>query len=627
MYVLLSGRHPTGEGAATPAQRLQRLVDVTPTRLSSAAATATNRGTSPERLRRLYRGDLDNIVGRALKKSPGERYGTVAALADDIRRYLRHEPVQARRDTVGYRARKFVRRNRAPVAAAAVAVSLLVASTGYALFQLGQAKRQRDEARVQRDRAVFERQRSAASDNFMQAVLSTVGPSERITAAELLERGRELLEKASGYDPRVMAPLMIQLATQFHFVAGEAGIDAERRLLERGAEFAKASGDAEVRAAAECSFALFAGRTLGEVGAAAAHQEAGSRLLRAVARPDPEVVISCLLAGAYTAALQGNRDAATRQLAQFGSIAARSADSVSLIAAQHRFDAANVWIRLEKRRASLAEARRCDDVLVRLGHASSMFHLATLDIAYFALNRLGEYRTADSVNATWLEIARHRGDLADFIELHAAARAAWVGRPDSAARIWARREERARRSGTVSEGTLVPLIRALTAARMLRDARARLLEYGRRADASPLQLLAMRGRLAEAEGRPREAREFYDALLQFRDPPPGAGRLRDFWPAVIWDAGAAFADRDLGSADSLAREALVTVHQQEHDDLRSGDVGRIRLLQAQIALARGDSVSAARFVQLALPPLEYGLGHDRPETRAAHDIVARLGTR
>jgi hypothetical protein len=61
--------------------------------------------------------------------------------------------------------------------------------------------------------------------------------------------------------------------------------------------------------------------------------------------------------------------------------------------------------------------------------------------------------------------------------------------------------------------------------------------------------------------------------------------------------------------------------------LRSGDVGRIRLLQAQIALARGDSVSAARFVQLALPPLEYGLGHDRPETRAAHDIVARLGTR
>lgn len=627
MYLLLSGRHPTGEGAATPAQHLQRLVDVTPTRLSSAAATATNRGISPERLRRLYRGDLDNIVAKALKKSPGERYGTVAALAEDIRRYLRHEPVQARPDTFGYRARKFVRRNRAPVAAATVAVSLLVASTGYALFQLGQAKRQRDEARVQRDRAVFERQRAAASDNFMQAVLSTVGPSERITAGELLERGRELLEKASGQDPRVMAPLMIQLATQFHFVAGPGGIDAERRLLERGAELAKASGDPEMRATAECSLALFAGRTQLDADAAEAHWAAASRWLGTVARPDREAAITCLLAEAYTAAVRGRADAATRSLARFDSISASSADSVSLIAAQHRFDAANVWIRLGKLRASLADARRCDDVLIRLGHASSMFHLATLDVAYFALTRLGEYRTADSVNAMWLEIAKRHGDLASFIEIHAATRASWIGRPDSAARIWARRVARARQDGTLNEGTLFPLIRVLTAARMLHDARARILEYSSRADASPLQLLAMRGRLAEAEGRSREARGFYDALLHFRNPPPRAGRLSDFWHVIIWDVGAALTDGDFAAADSMAREALAVSHQHEHDDLRSGDIGRIRLLQARIALARGDTASAATLVQLALPPLEYGLGNDRPETAAAHDIAARLGTR
>jgi serine/threonine-protein kinase len=535
--------------------------------------------------------------------------------------------VQARPDTFGYRARKFVRRNRAPVAAAALAVSLLVASTGYALFQLGQAKRERDEARVQRDRAVFERQRSAASDNFMQAVLSTVGPSERITAAELLDRGRELLERASGNDPRVMAPLMIQLATQFHFVAGPGGIDAERRLLERGAEFARASGDPEMRATAECSLALFAGRTQMDADAAEAHWTAASRALLAVARPDPEAAITCLLAEAYTAAIRGSTDAATRLLGRFDSISAISADSVSLTAAQHRFDAANVWVRLGKLRASLAEARRCDDVLVRLGHASSMFHLATLQTAYFALTRLGEYRTADSVNGMWLEIARRRGDLAGFIEIHAAAAATWIGRPDSAARIWARRLARARRDGAVNEGTLFPLVRSLTAARMLHEARARLLEYSRRADASPLQLLAMRGRLAEAEGRPREARGFYEALLRFRDPPARAGRPSDFWYVIIWDVGAALADGDLGAADSLAREALATSHQHEHDDLRSGDVGRIRLLQARIALARADTVSAVRLVQLALPALEYGLGNDRPETIAAHDIATRLGNR
>jgi serine/threonine-protein kinase len=640
MYVLLSGRHPTGEDAVTPAQHLQRLVDVTPTRLSSAvgrpaegqrdtaAVMAANRGASPERLRRLYHGDLDNIVAKALKKSPNERYGTVAALADDIRRYLRDEPVQARPDTLGYRTRKFVRRNRAAVGAAVVAATLLVASTGYALYQLGQAERERDEARVQRDRAVLERQRSAASDNFMQAVLSTVGPSERITAAELLERGRGLIEKASGRDPRVMAPLMIQLATQFHFVAGPAGIDAEGRLLERGAEFARASGDPELRATAECSLGLYAGRTLFDMAAAEAHWEAASRLLRAVARPDPDVVITCLLAEAYTAAFRGNTDSATRLLRTFDSMAAGKADSMSLTAAQHRYDAANVWVRLGRIRAVLAEARRCDDVLLRLGHASSMFHLSTLALEYFALTRLGEYRTADSVNAMWLEIARRHGpDLAGFIEVHAAYRASWIDRPDSAARIWQRRLASARRAGTVTEGTLYPLIRALTAARMFREAHARLVEYGRRADAAPLQLLALRGRLAEAEGRLPEARHDYDSLLRVPDSAARSGRVSDFWPVLIWDAGVALADRDLGAADSLAREALVTMHQHEHDDLRSGDVGRVRLLQAKIALARADSISAARLIQLALPPLEYGLGTDRPETLAAHDLAVRLSGR
>jgi serine/threonine-protein kinase len=640
MYVLLSGRHPTGEGASTPAQYLQRLIDITPTRLSSAASQpaqtdrdaaavpAAHRRASPERLRRLYRGDLDNIVARALKKSPGERYGTVAALADDIRRYLRHEPVQARPDTLGYRARKFVRRNRAAVAAAAAAASLLMASTGYALFQLGQAERQRDEARVQRDRAVLERQRSAASDNFMQAVLSTVGPSEKITAAELLERGRTLLESASGADPRVMAPLMIQLATQFRFVAGRNGIDAERRLLERGAEYATASGDPEVRAAAECSLALFAGHTLADKAATEAHWAAASRLLRGVPRPDPEVGITCLVAEAYTAAIRGDSEAAARLLGRFDSIAAGQADSISLTAAQHRFDASQVWVRLGRIRAALEESRRCSDVLVRLGHASSMFQLAALGMEYFALTRLGEDRTADSVNGMWVEIAqRHGPDLAGFIETHAAARALWTGDPDSGVRIWRRRVARAQRADRLDEGTLYGLIRALTAAGRLREAHARVGEYGRRADAGRLRLLSMRGRLAEAEGWPREARRFYDAMLSFRDSSLAGENVRDFWPVVIWNADAAFADRDLGAADSLARNALVTLHQHEHDDLRSADVGRIRLLQSKIALARGDSLSASRLVRLAIPPLEFGLGRDRPETRAAHEIAARLGAR
>ena len=57
-------------------------------------------GTTPSKLRRTLRGDLDTIVAKALKKNAQERYGSVTALAEDLRRALRHEPISARPDTL-----------------------------------------------------------------------------------------------------------------------------------------------------------------------------------------------------------------------------------------------------------------------------------------------------------------------------------------------------------------------------------------------------------------------------------------------------------------------------------------------------------------------------------------------
>src|SRR6202022_3470120 len=79
---------------------------------------AARRSATPEKLRRLLRGDLDTIAAKALKKDPAERYSSVTALADDLRRYLSNEPIRARPDTLSYRAIKFVRRNRTAVALA-----------------------------------------------------------------------------------------------------------------------------------------------------------------------------------------------------------------------------------------------------------------------------------------------------------------------------------------------------------------------------------------------------------------------------------------------------------------------------------------------------------------------------
>ena len=112
LYQLLSGRHPTSPESGTSAEVVRATLETDAQVLSRAA-------TTPD-LRRLLQGDLDNITAQALRKLPSERYGTVAAFAEDLRRHRAHEPVSARADSLGYRTRKFVRRHRGSVAASAL---------------------------------------------------------------------------------------------------------------------------------------------------------------------------------------------------------------------------------------------------------------------------------------------------------------------------------------------------------------------------------------------------------------------------------------------------------------------------------------------------------------------------
>src|SRR5262249_27561154 len=80
---------------------------------------------------------------KALKKNPEERYLSVTALADDLDRYLRHEPVAARPDTVLYRAAKFVRRNRLAVTLASLVLFASAAGVVGTVIQARRADRER----------------------------------------------------------------------------------------------------------------------------------------------------------------------------------------------------------------------------------------------------------------------------------------------------------------------------------------------------------------------------------------------------------------------------------------------------------------------------------------------------
>jgi serine/threonine-protein kinase len=105
LYVLLTGRHPILAESDSSAQLIHAV-------LTEDAPHASSVTSMPTPWRRSLQGDLDNILGKALKKLPAERYASVGAFAEDLRRYLTHEPVKACADTATYRLTKFVRRHR-----------------------------------------------------------------------------------------------------------------------------------------------------------------------------------------------------------------------------------------------------------------------------------------------------------------------------------------------------------------------------------------------------------------------------------------------------------------------------------------------------------------------------------
>jgi eukaryotic-like serine/threonine-protein kinase len=132
LYELLTGRSPYRPRSRAPMDMVEAVRTTDPERPSAAGGT--------EKLRRRLRGDLDTILLTALRKEPARRYQSVERLAGDLRRHLEGLPVRARPDTFGYRAGKFVRRNRVAVAAGTLVLLALVGGTVATAYQARQAR-------------------------------------------------------------------------------------------------------------------------------------------------------------------------------------------------------------------------------------------------------------------------------------------------------------------------------------------------------------------------------------------------------------------------------------------------------------------------------------------------------
>ncbi|RVT48091.1 serine/threonine-protein kinase [Rubrivivax albus] len=226
LYVMLTGQRPYGRTAGSALEAARAVLEEEPTRPSSLSP-GPQMAAGWVATRRRLQGDLDNILLKTLEKPVERRYPSVEALSADVRAFLAGYPVSARPAGWGYRAGKFVRRNRAATGAAAFAALALVVGAGLALWQAQQATAARDMAH-QRLHDV----RSIAHDVVMRHAdaLTVVSGSLAVKEAMLRDLVGSLdgLAASAGDDPAAWADLTGVHARLAELLGNDSGVSLAR---------------------------------------------------------------------------------------------------------------------------------------------------------------------------------------------------------------------------------------------------------------------------------------------------------------------------------------------------------------------------------------------------------------
>ncbi len=555
LFMLLTGSHPAGPGPHSTAGLVKAIVETEPPRLSQAAAHA--------KLGRLLRGDLDTIVAKAIKKDPPQRYPAVSALADDLRRYLKHLPIAARPDTLAYRAARFVRRNRVAVALAAAAI---VASAAGVVATLVEAHT----ARSERDFALRQLARAEAINNLNTFLLADAAPSGKpFTVDDLLARAEHIVQRQRG-DIAGRAERLISIGREYT-VQDEYAKAAN--LLEEAYRLSRGLPGPSTRARAACALAQTLSRT-GQLPRAEALYREGIGGLPDEPRYVPDRVF-CLLRGSEIARNHGSAQ------------------------------------------DELARAQAAQDLLQR----PSPFHSVLLDLDT-AIALAGAYRVAgrqreageafDRAAATLAELGRDDTQRAATVFNNWGAALLTAGRPLEAEKVLRRviaLGRDAQGEATVSPMSLVNYARALFELGRLDeaadycergDAKAR--QAGDRVPAS--QALLLRAAVLRARGDPRSAEQTLLAAESMLRPmlPPGHIAFASLTSLRSLDAQAL---GDTATALNLANQAVAIADASVKAGREGAEYLPVYLThRADIELALGRPQDAAADAARALSAFE-----------------------
>jgi serine/threonine-protein kinase len=632
LYRLLTGTHPFSADLRSTAELLRAVITDSPPRASSVAGMATIRPASLE-------GDLDTILGKTLKKEPAERYTTVGAFSDDLQRFLTHQPVRARPDTVAYRMRKFVRRHRGGVAAGVVTTIAIVSGLVGTVMQAERASAQARlagqqtlRAQQERDRALRELTYAEAGNEFVNFLLGE-GAAKPFSTQELLERADRLVTKQFASDAAPRAGLQLMIGDTY----GRAG-DSKRALeiLQRARDSASLADDVSLSAIIDC--------TMADVDADDGEMEAAKRLfdgaiarLRAQPEPDAAALASCLTKRGEVEAVVGDGTAAVANGKEALQLLGTPRPGQRALAVDAHTTLAEAYGRLGQLPLAIREYTAALDELQSMGREHTAQAAVTMSNMAEKFSRAGRLAQALNADGQALAIAQQIEGAASANPMTEANYAAVLfdnGRLSEARAHFDHALSIARGRGQKLWVAYIQLMGAptLCASRQLSRCASQLSEAR-----AGLQSLLPAGsgvlgvievaaaRLAIAEGAPALACTHLQRGLDIFN---AASEPRTASQVIAYSL---LADCDQQLGNNAAAEQAATLALEKARAMRGGFehtawMGKALLAKAVVLSGRGDNAGALQLLFQARAELEDAVGPDSADLSKVRTLIERLTT-
>jgi serine/threonine protein kinase len=623
LYILLTGQHPAGPGPHSAAQLIKTIVDQESPRASVAvSATSTDaaaaRSATPERLRRQLRGDLDRIIAKSIKKNPAERYTSVGAFADDLRRYLEHEPVLARPDSVGYRMAKFVRRNRVAVALAALAFIAVSAGVTWIVIQ-------NRKVRAERDFAFRQLRRGEEHDDFLDFLLSDAAPSGKpFTVNDLLGRATQIVERQKP------SPTQVELLDWIgvdYSAQDQHGL--ARPILERAYQQSRQSTDPGIRASTSCTLGFALARDEDLTRSESLIQE-GLRELP----DDPEYAlnrVTCLRQGSFVSRERGQTDEAVNRMEAAQRILRASPFDSDSFEMSISLDLSEAFSEAGRDQQALAEFQRAGALMSALGRDETQTAVVLYNNWALELDQLGRPLEAEKIFRRVIDISRDNSSeeaVSPMVLTNYARVQRILDHLDRAADYAERAHSKAVKTGDelVISQSLLELARIyreqhdlVRAEAMIAEAEPRLhkdLPPGHYAFAA---ITTERSLIALQKHDLPTALRLMDQSIAMIEAAVKAGGEGAFSLPGLYTYRSEI-DLAMGHADQAAADAdhaLAALQSNQSAGDVSSKVGRAYLAQARALASGGKAAAAHAAAAQALTQLEASLGPNHPDTAAA----------